>query len=178
MTPLSPLLALGTNTDHSAYYKIHDNFCAYGGHKSDFAGHSKSTYNSVQVFPKKDACMKVQPGPNESYYNVTCLQLWGANKTAANPFASFDGCDASGNVVDKGAIPAMHSNTIYTPAGNATVSCTNMRPPYLATVVPAKDWLARGLDAGTKVESGWPAPEEVAAMARRLLGIPAGEEAG
>ena len=49
------------NDDGSAYYKIHDNVCHGGGKKSDFAGHSKSTYNSLEIGPKKDACIKVQP---------------------------------------------------------------------------------------------------------------------
>jgi len=58
------------NDDGSAYYKIHDNVCAWGGKKSDFAGHDKWTYNSLQIFPKKDACIKVQPsadGTKERY---------------------------------------------------------------------------------------------------------------
>ena len=37
------------NDDGSAYYLIHDNVCHGGGHKSDFAGHSKSTFNSLQA---------------------------------------------------------------------------------------------------------------------------------
>jgi hypothetical protein len=47
---------------------------------------------------------------------------YGANKTSTNPFANIDGCDENGKAVDKLAIPSMHNNTIYTPAGSASVS--------------------------------------------------------
>ena len=64
------------NDDGSAYYKIHDNVCHGGGHKSDFAGHSKSTYNSLEIGPKNDAYIRVQPSQPqvpEGYWNSARL---------------------------------------------------------------------------------------------------------
>lgn len=44
---------------HSAWYKIDSNFCVFGGHKSDFDGHSKHSTNNLHIFA--------------SVYGVCCL---------------------------------------------------------------------------------------------------------
>lgn len=38
------------NDDGSAYYLNHHNFEVYGGHKSDFGGHNKYTYDALVAY--------------------------------------------------------------------------------------------------------------------------------
>ena len=38
-------------SDGSSYYKIHHNYCVFGGHKSDFDGNSKISSYNLAVFP-------------------------------------------------------------------------------------------------------------------------------
>jgi hypothetical protein len=165
------------NDDGSCFYEIHDNVCAYGGHKSDFAGHSKRTFNSLQIFPKKDSCVKTQPsatGFQDAYFNNTCLQRYG-NKTL--PAYTFSGCNAQGAPADAAdpaaTVPHLHGNTFYTPTGDAFVHCTNMAPPYNAppNAVTLEAWQNKSaLDKGSTVHKGQPATTELAAMMRSLLG--------
>merc|ERR1719424_1772094 len=39
------------NDDGSSYYLLHDNFCNFGGHKSDFDGNQKHSYRNLYVYP-------------------------------------------------------------------------------------------------------------------------------
>jgi len=68
------------NDDGSSYYKMHHNFCPYGGHKTDFDGHSKWSFNNLHVFPSVYGAkcigilqqLPVQGFP-EHYTNNTCI---------------------------------------------------------------------------------------------------------
>ena len=74
------------NDDGSAWYKIHDNVCLYGGHKSDFDGHSKWSYENLHLYASVygDRCMLIsaqllpQPGFPDIYANNTCVVVPGA----------------------------------------------------------------------------------------------------
>lgn len=161
------------NDDGSAYYKIHDNVCHGGGKKSDFAGHSKATYNSLEIAPKQDACVKVQPSMDavpEHYYNNTCIQIGVTGNSSVPPiFATFNGCNGTtGQVVDPGALPVMHSNSIYNPFGAARVSCADLSPPWGKAVMSFADYQAQGHDEGTTV-GVTPPVAKIVEMARRIL---------
>jgi hypothetical protein len=39
------------NDDGSSFYNITNNFFVFGGHKSDFNGHSKLSWGNVNVYP-------------------------------------------------------------------------------------------------------------------------------
>lgn len=77
---LWPLPNLSLPIKHCRY-KTHHNFFCYGGHKSDFDGHGKLSYNNINAYslvygPK---CISLMDLPlaspdghyNEGYYNNT-----------------------------------------------------------------------------------------------------------
>lgn len=168
--------------DGSAYYQIHHNVCHGGGHKSDFAGHSKSTFASLEIGPKKDACIKVQPSQPtvpESYYNNTCIQLGVEDPAAANAsaggaalvYASVNGCNTTtGMVIDARTVPLMHSNRIFNTEGQASVQCASLTPPLGHVTMTMKDFQAQGFEKGSTVGVIPPVPE-ILALARRILGL-------
>ncbi len=69
------------NDDGSAWYHIHHNFCVYGGHKSDFDGHSKRSDSNLHVYSSVygDRCVGIGAqflpvaGFQEAYTNNTCI---------------------------------------------------------------------------------------------------------
>ena len=70
-----------SNDDGSSWYKHHDNFLAYGGHKSNFGGHNKFSYNNINVHAKvyqDGACLRVNAqnlgNYTDGYWNCTCTQ--------------------------------------------------------------------------------------------------------
>jgi len=160
------------NDDGSAYYLIHDNVCHGGGHKSDFAGHSKSTFNSLQIAPKKDDCIKVQPSNDvcpEGYYNNSCVMLGVSGSASQAPtYAYVNGCDGAGNVVDAKALPTMHSNRIYNPSGAVRVACALLAPPWNTTSITLKAFQNQGYEVGTTVATT-PADEDIIALAKGIL---------
>eukprot|EP00041_Stephanoeca_diplocostata_P030730 m.937263 g.937263 ORF g.937263 m.937263 type:complete len:254 (-) comp23814_c0_seq3:1177-1938(-) len=164
------------NDDGSAYYKIHDNVCHGGGHKSDFAGHSKSTYNSLEIGPKRDACISVQPSLDnvrEGYWNNTCLQLLPVqNATGQGPYATVNGCNGTtGAVQDPKALPVMHANTIYNAFGQAYVQCVQATPPFPRATMTLQEFQAQGYEGGTRVEK-LPTVDSIIRLAKTTLGMP------
>lgn len=83
------------NDDGSAYYKIYNNFEIYGGHKSDFGGHNKFTFDSVVAFAQdyqSGLCGdfgNAIPGFVDGYYNNTCVQA------AVVPYITVEACNLS-----------------------------------------------------------------------------------
>jgi len=81
------------NDDGSAYYKIYNNFEIYGGHKSDFGGHNKFTFDSVVAFAQdyqSGLCGdfgNAIPGFVDGYYNNTCVQA------AVVPYITVEACN-------------------------------------------------------------------------------------
>ena len=68
------------NDDGSSYYDIHHNFCLYGGHKSDFDGHSKISSHNLHIYPSVygSTCVgelqgSLPAGYAEGYRNNICV---------------------------------------------------------------------------------------------------------
>ena len=123
------------NDDGSAYYYIHHNFCVYGGHKSDFDGHSKTSAFNLHVYPSVYGitCLNIGPqrlppkGYAESYHNNVCIL-----PESGNRYLRIDDIDpAAGQCLggSKSAYEAftnglvLGNNTIYVPEGKAIVTC-------------------------------------------------------
>eukprot|EP00729_Bicosta_minor_P007089 gene7088-18000_t len=173
------------NDDGSAFYRIHDNVCAYGGHKSDFDGHHKYTYNSLDIFPKKDACLSTMPmfSPDgvDAYYNNTCMMLGeGTGKVPAGknagPYASFSACQ-NRTLQYSEQLPSMHNNTVFLDAskyGQPTVQCKDFLPPWgMPLTVELETWqkMYKTSAVGSVVHDTLPTPDEMAQMARAILGL-------
>lgn len=173
------------NDDGSAFYRIHDNVCAYGGHKSDFDGHHKYTYNSLDIFPKKDACLSTMPmfSPDgvDAYYNNTCMMLGeGTGKVPAGknagPYASFSACQ-NRTLQYSEQLPSMHNNTVFLDAskyGQPTVQCKDFLPPWgMPLTVELETWqkIYKTSAVGSVVHDTLPTPDEMAQMARAILGL-------
>lgn len=90
-----------------------------------------------------------KPGHEDAFYNNTCMLNGGGS------YARFD------PGVGGPALPVMHDNRVYAPAGAAV---GEQRKTIAA-------WQAQGHDLGTAVAT-LPADAEVIAMARRVLGMP------
>jgi hypothetical protein len=157
------------NDDGSSYYDIHHNVCFYGGHKSDFDGHSKRSYANLHVHPSVYGVKCVgelqampKPGYAEGYYNNTCVL-----PTAGAMYARLAGCPG-GLRNDSHSIAALNAgirlgnNTLYVPGGEPTVSCGSH-------TVNASTLHARGYDLGTVVIATHPSNETIIAWAKKLL---------
>ena len=62
------------NDDGTSYYRIHANVCFYGGHKSDFDGHSKISSANLHIHP--------------SVYGVKCVRELQGYRRQATPRAT------------------------------------------------------------------------------------------
>ena len=143
--------------------------------QSDFAGHSKRTFNSLDVGPKKDACIKVmpsQPQVPEGYFNNTCIQVgYTGNATAPPAYASINGCNGTTGKVDQPReLPVMHNNRIFNPWGAATVSCAEMTPPYRSATMSMAAFQEQGYEKGSTIGTT-PPVHEIVAIAERILGF-------
>lgn len=59
--------------DGSSYYKMHEQLSVFGGHKTDFGGHDKQSYNSIFVYAQVYATVCWMGGIGEGFYNNTCI---------------------------------------------------------------------------------------------------------
>lgn len=149
------------NDDGSCYYKLYENFEVYGGHKSDFGGHNKFTYDSVVPYAQDysgSLCGNFNdaiPGFTDGYWNNTCIQ----EKTGY--YASLDSCDP--NNPNPTVLPVMHDNIIFNPAGKVTIKCGNSE-------IALDQWQAKGFDKGTTAHV-LPSDAEIISMGKALLGI-------
>jgi hypothetical protein len=154
------------NDDGSSYYLNHDNFEVYGGHKSNWGGHNKFTYNSINAYSQVYAdgpCCDIEsqpplfvPGFVDGYYNNTCIQNPGT------PYLLNSGCNPS--KPDERTLAITYSNRIYNPTGKATVQCGNQ-------VLTEAQWQALGFDSGTEAFP-MPPDAQILSWARDLLSIP------
>jgi hypothetical protein len=102
------------NDNGSCFYNIHDNVCAYGGLKSDFDGHHKYTFNSLDIFSKKGACFRAMEMHAEDradgYTNNTCMMLGEGSLSRksgqAGAYATFSACK-NGTITEPGQVPRM-----------------------------------------------------------------------
>jgi len=149
------------NDDGSSYYKNHHNFEVYGGHKSDFGGHNKYTYNSVIAFSQdyeEGLCGEFPdfvPGYVDGFFDNKCIQ------TAPVPYLIMDQCNPSN--IDPTVMPIVNDNMVYNSQGNISIQCGG-------TVFSEEKWQALGYDLGTK---GYPLPtdDQIIAWGKEIMGM-------
>jgi hypothetical protein len=156
--------------DGSSYYDIHHNFCVLGGHKSDFDGHQKRSFNNLHVYPSVygTSCMKIAAqnlppaGYAEAYFNNTCI-LPTANSTYLS-IANIDG----GNCLAPDTQPTFKAgldlggNTIFAPSALAVVECGGKS-------VTVDEFVKLGYDDQTAVSGNMPNASTIVAWAKMLL---------
>lgn len=128
--------------DGSSYYNIYNNYCVYGGHKSDFNGHNKRSYNNIHVYPfvYETACMSLYDLPiegsfNEGYWNNTCIL-----PQAGNPYVNIP-IDCSGSQPLVNFTVTMGNNRVYAPGAQVTLQCQGS--------MTFQQFEAQDFDAGT-----------------------------
>jgi len=151
------------NDDGSSYYLLHDNFEVYGGHKSDFGGHDKFTYNSINAYSKvytDGRCCDIETQPPnfiptyvDAYYNNTCIQ------SPATTYITHSGCDS--NNPDPTTLSITHDNRVYNAFGVASIACGDR-------VFTEAQWQALGFDLGTTAYP-LPADQDIINWAKQLL---------
>lgn len=153
------------NDDGSSRYHMHHNFEVYGGHKSDFNGHQKSSAFNLMVYANVygPTCMSVglpfvgsSPDGvswNEGFYNNTCIL-----DTPSGDYLKLGGGDLTNLTT---ITLTAGGNTLYTPDGNAFVDVGGKK------LSPA-EWVALGIDPGLKV-STYPSVPDIIQMAKTLL---------
>ena len=151
------------NDDGSSFYNITSNFFVFGGHKSDFNGHSKLSWGNINVYPSVygTKCVGIFGLPNqdaakrwnEGYWNNTCI-LPDSN----DPYLQVSGkCD----VTDKASFTVtMGGNKVYAPNKQASITC--------GKTMDFAAFQASGLDVGTTIEDA-PTAAEIIAMGQALL---------
>ena len=157
--------------DGSAFYHDHHNFMVYGGHKSNFDGHSKRSDSNLLAFPLvyEPLCARffvglppAAPGGlwAEGFANNTCVLA-----SASDLYMDLGNPCAAGEA-DLALRVALGGNTIYAPAGSrAGVKCG-------ADVLDFDAWVATGADAGSVFHNSTPPSADIVAWAAALLGIP------
>jgi hypothetical protein len=151
------------NDDGSSWYRHHDNFLVYGGHKSNYGGHNKFSYNNINVNAKvyqDGSCLRVNAqnlgNYTDGYYNCTCTQ----DKDGLVAY-SLRYCDAKN--LSGSALPIIHDNKIYNPSGKMTIACNKDK-------ITEDQLQAAGRDIGTTVHKS-PANEQIIQWGRLTLGI-------
>lgn len=153
------------NDDGSSFYDIHHNVEIYGGHKSDFDGHSKVHHNNVNLFAYVygEKCVGISnlapiPGFAEGYYNNTCVL------SAGGTYMDIGSCDAT-NATKFQQGMLVGNNAVYIDgSGGAGVSCGKS--------YTFAQWQALGLDAGTTLTSSLPSTATMMGWISQQLGIP------
>merc|ERR1711998_79897 len=163
------------NDDGSAYYDIHHNFCMYGGHKQNFDGHSKHSFNNIHVFPQVygTKCIDEEaegwteeyqglppPGYAEEYTDNICILPNRGDPYMVSQAGSID--DPEGYA--KGMV--LRNNTIYIPGGDAHSVVT-----VGDTKVSFKEFQKRGFDPTSRVIAGTPSVAQIVAWAEPLLDL-------
>lgn len=152
------------NDDGSSFYNISNNFFVFGGHKSDFNGHSKLSWNNINVYPSVygTKCVGIMglPNPdpenrwNEGYWNNTCV-LPGSSQPYVQVTGTCDVADHTKFTVTLGG------NKVFAPNASATVVCGKS--------MSFAEFQATGLDPGSTIADA-PTAAEIIAMGQKLLG--------
>lgn len=163
------------NDDGSSYYSIHHNFCVYGGHKSDFDGHNKTSAFNLHAYANVYGSMCLKMGDQhippaaypETYHHNVCI-LANANDhyvyiDSLNPSVGrcLDNTTAAGNYFRGGMVLA--ANSLYAPNGEVKVRCENREVDF------AFFQQQLGLDAGSTLSGDMPSSSTIIAWARALL---------
>jgi len=129
----------------SSWYKIHDNACLFGGHKSDFDGHSKWSYDNLHLYANiyGDRCVEIGaqvlplPGFPDVYANNTCVLVPGAECLDLGQGA--DGFPTPG--AEMASRFSFYNNTVYSTNG---ANCRAAGGPF-ATMA---DYQSKGYETG------------------------------
>lgn len=157
------------NDDGTSYYDIHHNVCFFGGHKSDFDGHSKRSFSNLHIVPyvygvKCIGELQAMPkkGYAEAYFNNTCIL-----PTAGATYARLAGCPGelrndSASIAALTAGMHLSNNTVYCPGGAPILDCGSHK-------VPLPEAHVRGYDLGTVIHADLPNTETIVRWAKALL---------
>ena len=147
--------------------------CFFGGHKSDFDGHSKLSFGNLHIHPSVYGVKCVgelqalpRKGFAEGYFNNTCILPGGPRGSTYLRLANCPGelrNDSASHAALAAGI-ALGNNTLYIPGGDATVSCG-------AQTINVSTFLERGYDAGTKVAKDAPTVATIVTWAKALLSM-------
>jgi hypothetical protein len=139
------------NDDGSSWYLEQNNFCVYGGMKSNFEGHNKRSSNNVHAFASVygDTCLnginQISDHYAEGYWNNTCIL-----SKAGDKYLGLNQIDAklAPKAVKKEDLHTyLGGNTVYAPNASAGVSWGG----HTQGTIDAKKWLGYGLDQGTSI---------------------------
>jgi len=134
--------------DGSSFYYDHHNVMVYGGHKSNFDGHSKRSVANLLAFPLvyEPVCARFYVGlppasPGglwaEAFVNNTCVLA-----SAGDRYLDL-GTPCAAGEADFGSRLALGGNTVYAPPGSgASVRCG-------ADTLDFGAWAATGADPGS-----------------------------
>jgi hypothetical protein len=152
--------------DGSSWADVSDNWCSYGGYKTDFNGHSHLATGNLNAYAYVygSRCLSVSSLPvvseggvfDSSYSGITCV-LADAGDAYLNIGGACDPTQPDTFTLHLG------NNTIYAPNKDATVNCGGK-------TYTMDEWLATGIDPGTTVLDE-PTPQQVIAWGRAMFNI-------
>lgn len=142
--------------DGSAYYTMRRNFCVFGGHKSDFDGHSKKSIGNLHVYPFVymttcvDIGAQVVPpeGYAEVYQNNTCIL-----PAADSIYVNIDGTDLTNDKLIRGGFEG-GNNRIFVPGAKAHIVGVDGKMPF-------SEWKDKGYDPRTTISGDMPSTEQI-----------------
>lgn len=157
------------NDDGSAYYVMRGNVGFFGGHKSDFDGHSKRSLGNLYVSPAVygGTCVFIAsqqlppPGFAEVFANNTCV----LDREGEDVLALKDYIRVAADPAASAKQLLLANNSIFVPGGVAGIAAKSTGFTTYA------QWQAAGYDNSTVVSGDVPPPERVAAWARAMLGM-------
>lgn len=148
--------------DGSSFYHDHDNFEVYGGHKSDFDGHAKQSYNNVMAFANVygSRCLSIMNLPHaspnayfaEGFVNNTCILT-----NSGDVYLDLGSCTSDSTLPNR---MLLGNNRVMVPGSMTSVTC--------GKTYSFSDWMALGYDAGTTI-SDVPTTADIIAMGRAVL---------
>ena len=153
------------NDDGSSWYNLFNNYCVYGGHKSDFDGHSKRSFNNIHAYSNVygSKCAGIMNLPHVSVNDFFAEGYRGNKCVLAEDAGYLDlggGCTPDATLANR---ILLGNNSIYSPTGAVTVSCGKS--------YSFAEWAALGLDVGSSVHTLPDAPT-IIGWARATLGMP------
>lgn len=156
------------NDDSSSWYLEQQNFCVFGGMKSNFEGHNKRATGNLHAFASVygDHCLnglnQISDKYADGYQNNTCIL-----SKRGDTYLGI-GSQPGSVTCDPKHPPSVHlllgGNTVYAPGGDVEVVCGGK--------IDGAAWLRTGLDPGTTVRDS--APLTSADIIHMGLGVFAG----
>lgn len=163
------------NDDGTSYWHLDSNFCVYGGHKSDFDGHSKTSSNNLHIYPQVygSRCIMIgaqalpPSGYAEQYANNTCVLppvagqatyfLVQGVRSGGSCFSGEGAREfAEGLLLASNRLFVQNGTDIHVTCGKETISFSDFQHKF-------------GFDPTTAVSHNVPSPQELIAMAKNIL---------